>query len=273
MDIKAITIALEHEINRSNTLNENINLIAQYAKKYTGAERCSIFIYKEDKDQLKSIYSDGIKGLTLHSNVGLVGYAFHKRESILENDTRSSRYFFKAVDEKSGYKTRVVLAVPIVNAQYKRVGVMQLFNKQEGFHELDKLLIESLTVFLLHLMDPPLSEIHGDDPSKHISSKNVSVTLQEKFDTYLRDKKLFLMEDGNAYYKILEMKRDYFIGADKCYQLDASPKEINIFYFTSSEEFLSVKMRVKIDRDTNGVLVQEFDFQKKFVHCGLEKDK
>ena len=69
--------------------------------------------------QLQSIYSDGIPMITLNSNAGLVGYAFHKRETVVENNVSSSKYFFKEFDKKSGYKTQVILAVPIINANKK----------------------------------------------------------------------------------------------------------------------------------------------------------
>ena len=110
MNIKAaILTELEHEITAIKTFDDRINLIATYAKKYTEAERCSIFVYKEETNQLQSIYSDGMPVLTINSNTGLVGYAFHKRETIAENNVASSRYFFKEFDKKSGYKTQYKL--------------------------------------------------------------------------------------------------------------------------------------------------------------------
>ena len=272
MDMEALILALKNELTNINTFNERINLIAQYTKKYTGAERCSIFVYKEEKNQLQSIYSDGIKSLILKSNAGLVGYAFHKKQTVIENDIANSEIFFKAVDKKSGYKTAVVIAVPIINTDNNRLGVIQLLNKPGGFNESDKAFIESLAILLLPLL-APTAVVKNDDQSDALATTNNSTTLEEKLDIYLDDKRLFLMEDGNAYYKILEMKREYFIGADKCYLLNEAPKEINIFYYAMGEDFLSVNMGVKIDHQIDGVLIKESGIQQDFSRYTLEEDE
>lgn len=264
-----ILTELEHEITLLKTLEDRINLIATYIQKYTKAERCSIFIYKENTNQLQSIYSGKIPMLTLNSNTGLVGYAFHKRETVLENDVSSSKYFFKEIDRQSGYKTLSVLAVPIINNNNKRLGVIQLLNKPDGFNDWDQKFIESLSQYVIPLIDSTLPVINNNNQSDSVSNG----TLLEKLDAYLKDKKLFLMEDENAYYKILEMNRDYFIGADKCYLLDESPQKIPIFYHTSDDEFLSVMMHVKIDRNANGIFIREFDHNEILSYHGLEKDE
>ena len=269
MKLKAsILTALEHELTAIKTFADRINLIAEYANKYTQAERCSIFVFIEKTNQLQSIYSDGIQSLTLNSNAGIVGYAFHKREAIVENHTLSSKYFFKEFDEQTGYKTLSVLAVPILNAHNKRLGVIQLLNKPDGFNEWDKKFIESLSEFLVPLIDSSSSTKNKNTESNSIANG----TLQEKFDNYLKDKKLFLKEDENAYYKILEMQREYFIGADKCYLLDESPIKIPIYYYTTNNEFLSVNMYVKIDRNANGIFIKESEDDKNLSYYGLETD-
>jgi signal transduction protein with GAF and PtsI domain len=87
---------LKLEISKHTTFKEKINTLADYIKGVTGAERCSLFIFKEDKEQLVSIYNDGVQGsITLKSNIGLVGYAFHKRKTVLENDVAHSPLFFR----------------------------------------------------------------------------------------------------------------------------------------------------------------------------------
>ena len=264
----SILVALEHEITAKNTHEDRINLIASFIRKHTQAERCTIFVYKDNTNQLQSIYSDDIPTLTINSNTGLVGYAFHKRMTVLENDTSSSKYFYKGIDQKSGYKTKNILAVPILNIKNKRLGVIQLLNKPDGFNDWDQKFIESLTELLVSLIDSPISTVSKNKPSSNIDNGSP----QEKFDIYLKDKKLYLMEDEYAYYKILEMKREYFIGADKCYLLDELPKVVPIFYYTTDDEFTSVNMYVKIDRNANGIFIREFGSDADLSYHGLEED-
>jgi hypothetical protein len=266
--LSSILVELEHELAAQDTFENRVNLIASYIRDNIEMERCSIFVFKSETNQLQSIYSDGISSLTLHSNTGLVGYAFHKKVTVLVNDTSKSKYFFKGVDQKSGYNTQNVLSVPILNAQHKRLGVIQLLNKPDGFTSWDKNFVESIREFIFPLIDiPDISENSSD--ALH-NSDNMS--LEDKIDSYLYDKKLYLMEDQFAYYKILQMQREYFIGADKCYVLDEQPKAIPIYYFTMDEKFASVDMGVKIDSNANGIFINKTNIGENFSFLDLEKD-
>jgi len=266
MDIHASIRQLKKRLHRIDTSTKRIDVVVNYAKEHTQAQRCSIFVYQEQTDQLKTIYADGIKGLSLQSNAGLVGYAFHKRQSLLENDTSHSKLFLKAVDKKSGYNTTSVLVVPLISKDNSRLGVIQLLNKPSGFIKDDTLLIEHITPLLI---DTILINTIAPTPTTLPQSED---TTQVNFDSYLADKKLYLMEDYNAYYKIVGMKRDYFIGADKCYMLTPEAKEIEISYFSTHGDFLFVKMRLYIDETKEGLFINEFHFKRDFQRYALEKD-
>ena len=80
------------------------------------------------------------------------------------------------------------------------------------------------------------------------------------------------MEDGNAYYKIFDMKREYYIGADKCYILDKEVKEIALYYYAMHEEFLSKKFHIKINEKLENVLISEKNEADSFNHYNLEQD-
>lgn len=247
-------------------LKENITIIAEHTRQFTGAERCSVFVYDKEHDQLKTIYADGIHGsLALKSNVGLVGYAFHKKQSIIENDTSNSELFFKAVDKKLDYHTQTILSVPVIGAGGNRLGVIQLLNKPRGFETADKELVEEIAHVVVSLLDPESS--HETEEKKDTT---VAATLQEKLDRFLEDKKLFLMEDGSAYYKVVGMEREYFIAADACYQLTDEAVTLKLYYYTMDEEFLYIEKDIRVEREVKGLLVgtQPDDFRL----YALEKD-
>ncbi|MEA3491866.1 MAG: GAF domain-containing protein [Campylobacterota bacterium] len=272
MDNQNIVASLKNDISKVDSLKESIAIVAKYAKKITSADRCSFFLYRKEKDQLRSVYADGIKGtIALRSNAGIVGYAFHKRESVLENDTSLSSIFLKAVDQKSGYKTKSILAVPIINSKNTRLGVVQLLNKDGGFSQTDKKNIEILAKIAVTILNPQDHKTQGVDPVEKREEKTLEV-LHERFDNYLRDKKLFIMEDGSVYYKILNMQRDHFIGADQCYMLEDTPKETEIYHYTSSDEFLSLYMFVKIDEKGDALLISNRIGEQNFARYPLEKD-
>ena len=261
----SILDTLKSELVKTTTQKDTIVTLAKYAKTFTGAQRCSVFIYNKEKDQLKSVYADGIKGsITLKSNIGIVGYAFHKKITIVENNTGQSGIFFKTVDTKTNYTTDTILAIPLLKNN-KRVGVLELLNKEGGFSQEDKVTIEAMSLLLLDTLMP----------TKNTSNKveEKVTTLEEKFENYLDSRRLYLMENGSAYYKILHMKRDYFIAADQCYVLTQEVKTIDIYYHTSNEDFLSLKMLVKLDINAEHILISESSNQEMFLPQILEEDE
>ncbi len=270
---KSITVSLKNDIAKSGSPKESIGIVAQYAKKVTTAERCSLFLYNKEKDQLRSVYTDGIKGaIVLKSNAGIVGYAFHKRESVLENDTTLSTLFLKGVDLKSGYTTKRVLAVPLIGANDKRLGVIQLLNKEDGFTDEDRENIELFAEIVVTILEPQAQVDHTVESAKS-KEKNDLEALQKKFDLYLSNKKLYFMDDGNVYYKILNMARDYFIAADKCYLLENMPKQTEIYHYaTINNDFLFLDMSLKIDEKADALLIEDRINHKHFTSYPLEKD-
>lgn len=239
---------LQEELNTATKQNSKLSIIASYAKKTTQAQRCSIFIYHKASDQLRSIYADGIKGtMALKSNIGIVGYTFHKKTTVVENNTSSSTLFFNAVDKKTQFSTETILAVPLLHDN-KRVGVIELLNKEAGFNDEDRVFLESLATVLIDTL------LHKQSKTP-VTTPEVPETTA--VDSYLDDKKLYLMDNGSAYYKILNMKRDYFIAADICYQLTETAQKISLSYYGMEKEFLTIEMLVKIELPIQGLLLSK----------------
>ena len=261
---KMLANTLKLEMLHANTISEKITIIAKYAKRATDAERCSIFLYDKDTDQLRSVYADGIQGnITLKSNIGIVGYAFHKKTSIIENNPLNSALFFKVIDQKTHYKTEKILATPILHNQHK-LGVLELLNKKSDFIEEDKSSAELLSQHLNTLFTENTQKSNNNE-------ENSTTLLEENLDSYLTTKKLYLMENGSAYYKLLGMKREYFLAADEAHILKETDKKIKIFYYTSND-FLSIDMLVKIEEDVQGILIAEHSKTDLFELYSLEEE-
>ena len=264
--------SLKLDISKTDNIKDQIAILANDAKKFTSSERCSLFIFNKKKDQLRSIYADGIKGsIVLKSNVGIAGYAFHKKTTILENDTATSTIFFKSVDQKTHYSTSTILAVPIINANNQRLGVIELLNKSNGYTQEDKMYIESLCNLFTTLLNASSQKSNTIQSNINVQ-KTSEGTLQKKFDTHLSNKRLYIMENGSAYYKMTGMGREYFIPADQCYQLEEIEKKIEIHYYSITNEFLSKEIYVKLDKNAEELLISETFNKLNFTAYALEKD-
>ncbi len=263
---------LRQTLTATANTEEALRLVAECAKGCTGAERCSIFVHLGEEDRLKSLYMDGLPGIKLKSNAGIVGLAFHKRQSVIENDTSSSPVFLRGVDKKSGYTTSSLLASPILGSGDKRLGVIELLNKEGGFGQHDIEQLESLASILISLIDP--DSLPSADPEPEPKPLSGSEKLQKDLDEYLADKSLYLMEDGNAYYKVTGMNREYYIGADSCYLLTPEAAEIELHYLDSqSDHLLHITAQAQIDPAPEGVFIASRDTKGKFELYPLEREK
>ena len=122
-----------------------LEAIARAATKLLDCDRASIFIWDRDRHEVVACPALGMEGGTLRipDNAGIVGQVIHSGEAIRVDDAYADSRFNKAVDKASGYRTRNLLAVPLLDADGKRIGVFEGINKLQGAFDADD--EESLT--------------------------------------------------------------------------------------------------------------------------------
>jgi len=111
-----------------NTLPE----ISEEAKAIINAERCSIFMVDRTTNMLWSKLSDGVGKIVLGMDTGIVGETVKTKLPILVNNPYEDSRFSSKIDTKSGFITRNILAVPILNSKQEVIGVIQMLNKYNG---------------------------------------------------------------------------------------------------------------------------------------------
>lgn len=121
----------------TESLNDGMLYISLNAKSLTGAERCSIFIYDINENELWTILADESEKIVVPYDLGIVGQTIKIRKPILENDPYDNAHFLSDVDIQTGYYTRNLLTSPIFNSKREIIGVIQLLNKEDGFNQKD----------------------------------------------------------------------------------------------------------------------------------------
>jgi GAF domain-containing protein len=121
-----------HKLLDHPSLDEGLPLIADYAKKIIGAQRCSIFLYSPKRKVLWTTLSDGIDEVVIDPDKGIAGYCFKTGESVVANDPYHDKRFFSKIDETSGFKTENIATVPIFGADKHVIGVFQVLNSHNG---------------------------------------------------------------------------------------------------------------------------------------------
>ncbi len=132
-----ITSALSSELQVHDLLRK----IIEVTTNLLDADRSTLFLYDELTNELWSLVAEGLatKEIRLPSNQGLVGECFVSGEALKINDPYNDPRFNKEIDVKTGFQTRNMLCMPILNKDGRKLGVIQVLNKSRGdFNMLDQ---------------------------------------------------------------------------------------------------------------------------------------
>jgi signal transduction histidine kinase/putative methionine-R-sulfoxide reductase with GAF domain len=131
-------VALVQEVSRAlsttGDLDALLELIMTKITELMEADRSTLFVVSDDGRQLWSKVSRGSARVEIRVDVGdgIAGWTAQTRELVNIPDAYADQRFQPAFDQKSGYRTRSILSVPMLGALGGLVGVLQVLNKQDG---------------------------------------------------------------------------------------------------------------------------------------------
>ena len=106
--------------------------VVSAAKQVLNADRGSVWLYDATADELVLEVATGIRPIRVPAGAGLVGACARNRQIINVPDCYADARFDPGVDKSSGYRTRCMLTLPLVDHKDVLVGVMQVLNKAGG---------------------------------------------------------------------------------------------------------------------------------------------
>ncbi len=113
--------------------------IVDAARELLHAERGSVFLHDAATEELFTTVATGTGEIRLPRGRGIAGECASRREVINVPDCYADSRFDPSFDRQSGFRTRCLLAVPLVGHDEALVGVMQVLNKEGGtFDEEDE---------------------------------------------------------------------------------------------------------------------------------------
>lgn len=124
-----------------------LEVIAQETKSAIQADRCSVFLYDREKNELWSKVALGMESeeIRFPADKGLAGHVVQTGETINIKDAYSDERFNKEIDLKTGYITKTILCMPIKNLNQEIIGAFQVLNKMGGgFSEEDEDLLVAI---------------------------------------------------------------------------------------------------------------------------------
>ncbi len=129
--------------------DELLRRVLAAAARVTEAERATLYLVDDDGTRLVSHVMEGGEGtgrIVLALGEGIAGTAAKERRTVSAPDAYGHPRFEPTWDQKSGFRTRSVLATPMLSPDGKVVGVLQVLNRREqgAFDDDDRAMLEAL---------------------------------------------------------------------------------------------------------------------------------
>lgn len=119
-----------------------LKAVLELSARVVEAETASVLLLDEKTDELYFDVALGLPGqassLRLKLGQGVAGSVALERKPVIINDVRADPRWSAAADEKSGFSTRSILAVPMT-VKGKLLGVIEAINKKSGAFGFDDL--------------------------------------------------------------------------------------------------------------------------------------
>ena len=126
-------------------------LIMDQTNQIMNTERSTIFLYDEKTDELWSLVATRMEKneIRIQADSGIAGQVFKNREQLIINDAYIDSRFNLEVDQQSGFRTKNILCVPVINREGKCIGVLEaLNNHSEKFTREDGEFLSSISNYV-----------------------------------------------------------------------------------------------------------------------------
>ncbi|MGH7254132.1 MAG: GAF domain-containing protein, partial [Nitrospirales bacterium] len=143
----ARTSRLEQELNAARRVSEALwrhvhveDLVEEAlntALQVVGAEAGAVLLHDPHQGRLVFRHVMGgkaslLKDTAIPANQGIAGEVFTTGNPYLTPDAGTDRHHLKGVDDKTGYRTKDMIAVPLKRWEGQPIGVLEVLNKQDG---------------------------------------------------------------------------------------------------------------------------------------------
>jgi adenylate cyclase len=122
------------EVSSEIKLGPLLQKLIRAITKMLDAERSTLFINDDKTNELYTEVGEGLGATTIRmpNNLGIAGTVFQTGETVNIPYAYADLRFNPAFDRKTGFFTRSILCVPVVNKNGKKIGVTQVLNKRGG---------------------------------------------------------------------------------------------------------------------------------------------
>jgi phosphoserine phosphatase RsbU/P len=142
-DLQAM-LEVSRELAATAELQPLLQKVEIAARNVLGCERATIFLYDHARAELYSRMATGVDEIRFSVDRGIAGESARTGKVVKVPDAYADPRFNPDIDRRTGFKTRNLIAFPLVGFDNSIVGVLQVLNKVEGaFNEWDDELVST----------------------------------------------------------------------------------------------------------------------------------
>lgn len=150
-DINKLTQLIDaaKTVNSTLDLDKLLTLILETALRGVEADRGTVYLIDDVKGELwsKVLKGTDLVEIRLPLGKGIAGHVAATGDTVNIPDAYKDQRFNPEFDQKTGYRTKTILCMPMKNKDGKNVGVFQLLNKSKGtFTYNDQGFIDALSI-------------------------------------------------------------------------------------------------------------------------------
>ena len=120
--------------------SSTILLLTDMGRTLANSERASFWFWDRKKKQYWTIVALGRDKIVIDEGSGIVGASIQNNEVLIINEPYSDKRFCIQVDLASGFVTRSILCIPVIDSKGRVIGAFQAVNKltKEGYGKFDQ---------------------------------------------------------------------------------------------------------------------------------------
>ena len=112
-------------------LHALFEVIMDQTNQIMDTERSTVFLYDTEKEELWSLVATGMKKneIRIPADRGVAGWVFQCKSPVIINEAYHDPRFYSGVDQVSGFETKNILCVPLINRKGQCIGTLEALNK------------------------------------------------------------------------------------------------------------------------------------------------
>ncbi|TCP58971.1 GAF domain-containing protein [Tumebacillus sp. BK434] len=134
------------KITAEKRLGHILMLMADMGREMILADRCTLWLLDEERQELRTTVAHDVSELRIPVDSGVAGHTIRTGQAVIIDDAYQDDRFHAVVDQKTGYRTRSILVIPIRDNEGRLMGAFQAINKMTAAGKFTQKDLEHLTL-------------------------------------------------------------------------------------------------------------------------------